>query len=113
MKYDETPLLPESRLNEARQLGARLTELRQAYRLRQADVAARAGLSSSTAVLVEKGDSGRTLGQIRRYLNAIEPTITLQVLLEGKLPALTMLRAQERTQRVRQLSEKELKDLDF
>lgn len=113
MKYDETPLLPAARMTEAAGLGQRLTELRQAYRLRQADVAARAGLSRSTAVLIEKGDPGRTMGQILRYLNAIAPAVTLQALLEGKLPALTMLRSQERTQRVRALSKKELNDLDF
>lgn len=113
MKYDEHPLLDEARLLEARQLGARLAELRQAYRLRQADVAARAGLSRSTAVLIEKGDPGRTLGQILRYLRAIEPTISLQALLQGELTALTALRARERTRRVRQLSDKELERLDF
>ena len=113
MKYNEVPLLDDARLLEARQLGERLAELRRAYRLRQADVAARAGLSRSTAVLIEKGDPGRTLGQLLRYLAAIEPSISLQALLEGRLPALDMHRARERTQRVRQLSEKELKDLDF
>ena len=113
MKYDETPLLSAARLTEAERLGQRLAELRQAYRLRQADVAARAGISRSTAVLIEKGDPGRTVGQILRYLNAIAPSITLQALLEGKLPAVMMLRSQERTQRVRALSDKELSDLDF
>ena len=113
MKYDETPLLTPSRLCEAQDLGRRLTELRQAYRLRQADVAARAGLSRSTAVLIEKGDPARTLGQLLRYLNAVEPGITLQGLLEGQLPALTMHRAQQRIQRVRSLSDKQLKELDF
>jgi hypothetical protein len=31
------------------------------------------------------------MGQILRYLNAIAPAVTLHALLEGTLPALTML----------------------
>jgi DNA-binding XRE family transcriptional regulator len=99
MKYDETPLLQAARMTAAAGLRQRLRELRQAYRLQQADVAARAGLSRSTVVLIEKGDPGRTMGQILRYLNAIAPAVTLHALLEGRLLALTMLRSQERTQR--------------
>lgn len=113
MKYDQAPLLPPERLDESQDMGRRLVELRQAYRLRQADVAVRAGLSRSTVVLIEKGDPGRTLGQLLRYLHAIEPGITLRALLEGQLSAVTMHRAQHRTQRVRPLSGKELKDIDF
>ena len=113
MKYDETPLLTASRLSEAHRVGQRLTELRQAYRLRQIDVAARAGLSRSTAILIEKGDPGRTLGQLLRYLHAIEPSITLQMLLEGNIAAVAAMNARNRTQRVRVLSEKQLKAIDF
>lgn len=113
MKYDQTPLLSPSRLDEAQDLGRRMTELRQAYRLRQADVAARAGLSRSTVVLIEKGDLGRTLGQLLRYLHAIEPAVTLEALLGGQLPAISMHHAQQRTKRVRPLSDKQLKEIDF
>lgn len=113
MKYDEAPLLTPTRLSEAWALGQRITELRHAYRLRQADVAARAGLSRSTAVLIEKGDPGRTLGQLLRYLQAIEPAATLQALLEGNIAALSALHARNRTQRIRPLSEKQLKEIDF
>lgn len=113
MKYDETPLLAPARLSEAQHLGQRLTDLRQAYRLRQIDVAAKAGLSRSTAVLIEKGDPGRTLGQLLRYLHAIEPNVTLQALVEGNIAAISSMNARNRTQRVRLLSEKQLKAIDF
>ena len=113
MKYDETPLLTPTRLTEAQHLGQRLAELRQAYRLRQIDVAAKAGLSRSTAVLIEKGDPGRTLGQLLRYLHAIEPSVTLQALVEGNIAAVSSMNARNRTQRVRPLSDKQLKAIDF
>ena len=113
MKYDETPLLAPTRLAEAHHLGQRLTELRQAYRLRQIDVAAKAGLSRSTAVLIEKGDPGRTLGQLLRYLHAIEPNVTLQALVEGNVAAVSSMNARNRTQRVRPLSDTQLKAIDF
>ena len=113
MKYDATPLLTTSRLDEARNLGHRLTELRQAYHLRQADVAARAGLSRSTAVLIEKGDPGRTIEQILRYLHAIAPELTLESFLLNQAPALLIQRAQQRTQRVHLLSDRQLKEIDF
>jgi transcriptional regulator with XRE-family HTH domain len=113
MKHDSTPLLAPSRLGEAQTTGLRLAELRQAYRLRQADVAARAGLSRSTAVLIEKGDPGRTLGQLLRYLHAIEPQLTLRALLEGQSTAVAALQARNRPQRVRALSDKQLQALDF
>ena len=73
MKYPEAPLLPPNRLAESVSLGGKLVRLRQARRMRQADAAARAGLSRSTAVLIERGDPGRTLAQILRYLEAIAP----------------------------------------
>lgn len=113
MKYDTIPLLSTSRLDEARDLGRRLTELRQAYHMRQADVAVRAGLSRSTAVLIEKGDPGRTVGQILRYLHAIAPDLTLESLLLNQIPALLIQRAHQRTQRVRLLSDTQLKEIDF
>lgn len=113
MKYDEAPLLAPSRISEAQLLGQRLAELRQGHRLRQIDVAAKAGMSRSTAVLIEKGDPGRTLGQLLRYLHAIEPDVTLRALVDGDVAAIASLKARNRTQRVRPLSEKQLKAIDF
>lgn len=113
MKRDEAPLLTPARLDEARHLGESLARLRVARQLRQADAAARAGLSRSTAALIEKGDPGRTMAQILRYLEAIAPGLGLLGLLQETDPSLTALSARERTQRVRPLSQAELNRLDF
>ena len=81
MKYDETLRTPANRLAEARQIGLLLQELRKANEMTQSEVAARAGVSRSTAVLIEKGDESRTLAQVLRYLHAIEPELSLVGLL--------------------------------
>ena len=113
MKRNEQPLMTPERLSEARQLGEKLARLRMARRIRQADAATRAGISRSTAVLLEKGDLGRTQAQILRYLEAIAPGVTLLSLLKGDDPSLQALAARETTHRVRELSKAELQRLDF
>jgi transcriptional regulator with XRE-family HTH domain len=113
MKRDEAPLLTPARVKEARPLGDKFARLRIARRLRQADAAARTGMSRSTAALIEKGDLGRTQAQILRYLEAIAPGLSLLNLLQKTDPSLAVLSAKERTQRVRPLSKTELAKLDF
>lgn len=87
MKYDETLRTPANRLAEAQQIGLLLQELRKANEMTQSEVAARAGVSRSTAVLIEKGDESRTLAQVLRYLHAIEPELSLVGLLLGQSSA--------------------------
>lgn len=113
MKYDEAPLLSPQHLAETQALGAKLARLRRARKVRQADAAVRAGLSRSTAVLIEKGDPSRTLAQVLRYLEAIAPGVSLPALLQEADPSLTALAQSEATQRVRALSSTELDKLDF
>ncbi|MFM0645816.1 helix-turn-helix domain-containing protein [Paraburkholderia bryophila] len=113
MKRNETPLLPSVRLTEAQMLGERIAQLRQGVKLRQSDAAARAGLSRSTAILIEKGDPGRTLAQVLRYVHAMAPEVSLQALLAGDVPALIALHARKLPQRVRSATKTELRDLDF
>jgi transcriptional regulator with XRE-family HTH domain len=113
MKRDEQPLMSPERLREARQLGEKLARLRIARRIRQADAATRAGISRSTAVLLEKGDLGRTQAQILRYLEAIAPGVSLLSLLKEDDPSLLALAARETTQRVREPGKAELQRLDF
>jgi transcriptional regulator with XRE-family HTH domain len=113
MKYPEAPLMSAERLLQVEQLGTRIARLRQARRVRQADAAARAGMSRSTAALIEKGDPGRTLGQVLRYLDAIAPGATLLSLLQGTDPSLLALEASERVKRVRSTAIRELNDLNF
>jgi transcriptional regulator with XRE-family HTH domain len=113
MKYRESPLVSANRLIEAADIGTKLTRLRTARKLRQLDVATRAGLSRSTAALIEKGDPGRTVAQILRYLEAIAPGLSLLALLQGSDPSLKALEQLEVTQRVRPFSAAELQRLDF
>lgn len=113
MKRDETPLMTPALQAEAVAIGRKLARLRVARRVRQADAAARAGLSRSTASLVEKGDTGRTLAQVLRYLDAVAPGLTLLALLQEEDPSLRALQAREAMQRARPLGQAELKDLDF
>ena len=113
MKRNEHPLMTPERLDEARQLGEKLARLRMARRIRQVDAATRAGLSRSTAVLLEKGDLGRTQAQILRYLEAIAPGVSLLSLLKEDDPSLQALSVREATQRVRTLTKAELGRLDF
>ena len=81
--------------------------------MRQEDAAARAGISRSTAALIEKGSARLAIGQIIRYLDAIAPGKTLTRLLTEEDPAVTALSASERRRRARTLSEAELKELEF
>ena len=113
MKRNESVLLPESRQAEAQALGERIMQLRQGLKMRQADAASRAGMSRTTAIRIEKGDPGRTLAQILRYLHAMAPDVTLLALLSGDVPALVALHARTRPQRVRSATKAELRELDF
>ena len=113
MKYKEAPLMTPLHRAEALELGRKFARLRHARKVRQADAAARAGLARSTAVLIEKGDASRTLGQLLRYLEAIAPGLSLPALMQETDPALTALAQAEATQRVRPLSPAELEKLDF
>jgi len=94
-------------------LGTEIAAMKRARRIRQADAATRAGLSRSTAVLLEKGDLSRTQAQILRYLEAIAPGVSLLSLLKEDDPSLQALAAREATQRVRTLRKTELERLDF
>jgi transcriptional regulator with XRE-family HTH domain len=113
MKHAEAMNLPNDLLTMSHEVGGKLARLRKARRLRQSDVALRAGVSRSTAVLIEAGNPSRTLSQVLRYLNAISPGSTLLDLLQEVDPALVTLRHSEETKRVRKLSAKELGELDF
>lgn len=113
MKRQEQPLMSLGQIGEARLVGERIARLRRARHVLQAEAAVRAGISRPTATLIEAGDPGRTLGQVLRYLGAIAPGMSLLQLLSGEDPSVTALSAREKRQRVRQLSDKELRELDF
>lgn len=101
MKYDETTRTSKDRLKEASMLGKKLHALRMATRITQAEAAARAGLSRSTAVLIEAGDESRTLSQLLRYLDAISPHTSLLALLTDDIAAVKNMQADSLGKRVR------------
>ena len=113
MKVTQAAVLTPNLASEARKLGARVARLRIARGMKQDQAALRAGLSRNTAYRLEKGDPGVALGQILRYLDAIVPGKTLLDLLAESDPALATLSAQEQRRRARELSKRELDEIDF
>jgi len=113
MKVTQSALLSSSQAAEAKKLGAALARLRIARGMKQDQAALRAGLSRNTAYRLEKGDPGLAVGQILRYLEAIVPGKTLLELLSETDPALTALSAKEQRRRARELSKRELQEIDF
>ena len=113
MKVTQSALLNPAQAAEAKKLGAALARLRIARGMKQDQAALRAGLSRNTAYRMEKGDPGIAMGQVLRYLEAIVPGKTLLELLSETDPALAALRAKEQRRRARELSKRELEEIDF
>ncbi|HVK56176.1 MAG TPA: helix-turn-helix transcriptional regulator [Burkholderiales bacterium] len=113
MKRKQATALSQELTQQLSNLGARLARLRIARQVRQEDAAIRAGISRSTATLIEKGAASVAIGQVIRYLDAIAPGKTLERLLTEEDPAVISLSASERRRRARTLSEAELKELEF
>jgi transcriptional regulator with XRE-family HTH domain len=113
MKVTQSALLNSSQAAEAKKLGSALARLRIARGMKQDQAALRAGLSRNTAYRLEKGDPGIAMGQVLRYLEAIVPGKTLLELLSESDPALAALKAKEQRRRVRDLSKRELAEINF
>ena len=113
MKKRESLLITDAEAAQLKLLGERIRRLRIARRITQLEASVRAGVSRPTARKIERGDPGRTLGQIMRYLRAIAPGVTLLAMIEGRDPAILVLEAQERRLRSRRLTEAEIAKLDF
>jgi transcriptional regulator with XRE-family HTH domain len=113
MKITQSMVMNPTLAAEAKKLGAALARLRIARGMKQDETALRAGLSRNTAYRLEKGDPGIAVGQILRYLDAIVPGKTLFELLSETDPALAALSAQEQRRRARELSKRELDEIDF
>jgi transcriptional regulator with XRE-family HTH domain len=113
MKVTQSALLNSAQAAEAKKLGATLARLRLARGMKQDQAALRAGLSRNTAYRLEKGDPGIAMGQVLRYLEAIVPGKTLLELLSETDPALAALSAKEQRRRARNLSTRELEEIDF
>src|ERR1700685_1522131 len=113
MKVTQSALLNPAQAAEAKKLGASLARLRIARGMKQDQAALRAGLSRNTAYRLGKSDPGSAMGQILRYLEAIVPGKTLLELLSETDPALAALSAREQRRRTRDLSKRELEEIDF
>ena len=113
MKVTQSSLLNSSQAAETKKLGAALARLRIARGMKQDQAALRAGLSRNTAYRLEKGDPGIAMGQVLRYLEAIVPGKTLLEFLSESDPALAALSAKEQRRRARELSMRELEEIDF
>ena len=113
MKVTQSARLTTAQAAEARRLGAALARLRIARGIKQEQAALRAGVSRNTAYRLEKGDPGIAVGQILRYLDALVPGKTLLELLSETDPALAALSAREQRRRARDLSKRELDEIDF
>ena len=113
MKVSQSVMLSARQLDECVRLGQQLSRLRISRKVKQTDAALRAGLSRNTVYRLEKGDPGLAFGQVLRYLEAIAPGSTLFELLSETDPSLLSLQAREKTKRVRDMTQAELKELDF
>jgi DNA-binding XRE family transcriptional regulator len=113
MKVTQSALLSSNQAAQAKKLGGTLARLRIARGMKQDQAALRAGLSRNTAYRLEKGDPGIAMGQVLRYLEAIVPGKTLLELLSETDPALAALSAKEQRRRARDLSKRELEEIDF
>src|SRR3979490_128739 len=113
MKITHSAVMNPTLAAEAKRLGAALARLRIARGRKQDQGALRAGVSRNTAYRLEKGDPGVAMGQVLRYLEAIVPGKTLLELLSETDPALAALSAKEQRRRARELSKRELEEIDF
>jgi transcriptional regulator with XRE-family HTH domain len=113
MKVSQSAILNATQTAQAKHIGACFARLRIARGVKQEVAAVRAGLSRNTAYRLESGDPGVAVGQLLRYLDVIAPGMTLQELLSQTDPSLSVLEMKEKTRRVRDLSSKEVSELDF
>ncbi|WP_158903922.1 helix-turn-helix domain-containing protein [Burkholderia sp. L27(2015)] len=113
MKIVQASVLAPPLLKQSKHLGELLARLRIARGIKQTDAALRAGLSRNTVYRLEHGDPGLAIGQVLRYLDAIAPGTSLEILYSEKDPALAVLAASERKSRVREMSAIERDELNF
>ena len=113
MKINQSSNLAPPLLEQSQRLGELLARLRIARGVKQTDAALRAGLSRNTAYRLEHGDPGIAIGQVLRYVDAIAPGTSLDMLYSEKDPALAVLAARERKSRVRDMSASERDELNF
>lgn len=113
MKIRQANTMDNAGIFQLESMGMAIARLRMARKVRQQDAAVRAGISRTTAHLIEHGSPSVAIGQVLRYIDAIAPGKTLASLLNEVDPSVITLEAGEKRKRARALSEKELQELDF
>ena len=113
MKVPQKSALPQSLEQPLLAFGKSLARLRLARRLPQAQVAERAGVSRNTVSRIENGDPSVAIGQVVRYLQALDRVDLLERLTDAPDVAVTALEAQQKRRRARPLTPKELARYDF
>lgn len=113
MKKDQTQVLTPALTRQLEYVGECLSRLRMDRRVRQQDAALRAGMSRSTAALIERGSPSVAVGQIIRYLDAIAPQMSLASLLAQDALTTQILAEKNFPQRARSKSAAERAEFDF
>ena len=113
MKVPQKSALPQSLEQPLLAFGKSLARLRLARRLPQLQVAERAGVSRNTISRIENGDPSVAIGQVVRYLQALDRVDLLARLTDAPDVAVTALEAQQKRRRARPLTQKELARYDF
>jgi transcriptional regulator with XRE-family HTH domain len=113
MKKDQSQSLTPELLRQLEYIGGCLARLRMETRVRQQDAAMRAGMSRSTAALIERGAPSVAVGQIIRYLDAISPRMNLASLLAGDNLTQQILADKNFPKRARTKSAAELAEFDI
>ena len=113
MKVSQKSALPDSLEQPLLAFGRSLARLRLARRLPQAHVAEKAGISRNTVSRIENGEPSVAIGQVVRYLQALNRVDIIEHLTNAPDPAVMALEAQEKRCRTRALTSKELERYDF
>jgi len=114
MKVDQKSAMPGALAELLSAAGKELARRRIARRMTQALAAERARISRNTVSRIENGDPSVAVGQVVRYLDALEHAdVFLRALAAENDPAVRMLEIREKTRRARALTAKELERYDF
>ena len=114
MKVDQKSAMPAALAELWADAGRQLARRRIARQMTQNRTAERARISRNTVSRFENGDPSVAIGQVIRYLAALEQAdVLLRALSADNDPAVRVLEMKEKTRRARALTPKELERYDF
>ncbi len=114
MKISQKAAIPPSLAKLLEDIGANLARMRIARRMTQSIIAERAGVSRNTLSRIENGEPSIAVGQLVRYLAALDKAEVLLRALEAEDDAaVRQLALKEKSRRARSLSARELGRYDF